>query len=68
MKKIEVVNLETLEREIHYDAASGVDYTLCGDTLDECAEEPQYTKKRVTCQRCLDIVRHVRKAQKGVIE
>ena len=60
MKHIEVVNIETLEREVHYDSGSGADYTLCGDTLDECAEEPTETKKRVTCERCKAIVRHVR--------
>jgi hypothetical protein len=60
MIKLEVVHIETGEREVHYDAAEGIDYTLCGDTLDECAEEPKLTNRRVTCQRCIAIVRHVR--------
>lgn len=60
MRRIEVVNIETGERQVHYDAADGIDYTLCGDTLDECAEEPKETTKRVNCERCRAIVAHVR--------
>lgn len=60
MKKIEVVNLETREHDVHYEGAGGNDYTLCGDTLDECAEPPTETTKRVTCEQCKLIVRHVR--------
>lgn len=60
MKRLEVVNIETKERQVHYDAPGGLDYTLCGDTLDECAEEPIETKKRVNCERCKAIVNHVR--------
>lgn len=60
MKKISVKHYETNETEVHYDAPGGMDYTLCGDTLDECAEEPAYTNKRVNCERCIDFVQHVR--------
>lgn len=60
MKRIEVVHIETLVRDVHYDGANGNDYTLCGDTLDECAEPPAETNRRVTCERCRAIVSHVR--------
>lgn len=60
MKRIGVVHIETREREVHYDSPFGVDYTLCGDALDECAEPPTDTGKRVTCARCMLIVQHVR--------
>ena len=60
MRKIEVVHIETRARDVHYDSPIGLDYTLCGDTLDECAEDPKETKKRVTCETCKAIVRHVR--------
>jgi hypothetical protein len=60
MLKLEVVNIETLEALVHYNVAGGLDFTLCGDTLDECAEEPVETNKRVTCERCKEIVKHVR--------
>ena len=60
MKKFEIVHIETNEREVHYEGADGNDYTLCGDAMDECAEDPKETKRRVTCSRCLAIVRHVR--------
>lgn len=60
MKKLEVVHIETGEREVHYDGPGANDYTLCGDTLDECGEPPQETTRRVNCERCLAVVRHVR--------
>lgn len=62
MKRIELVHYETHELEVHYEGPNGNDYTLCGDTLDECVGEPTETKKRVTCERCKAIVRHVRGA------
>lgn len=60
MKRIEVVHIETRARDVHYDGPFGMDYTLCGDTLDECAEPQSETSKRVTCMRCKQIVQHVR--------
>lgn len=65
MQHVEVVNIETGEREVHYDSALGIDFTLCGDTLDECPEEPTITNRRVTCVRCRQIVRHVRGEEQG---
>jgi hypothetical protein len=60
MKRVEVVNIETLERDVHYEGHNGNDFTLCGDTLDECAEDPVITTKRVSCETCKAIVAYVR--------
>jgi hypothetical protein len=64
MLKYEIDDAETGETVIHYDGADGYDMTLCGFPLEvdihAAANEPRQTQKRVSCQRCLAIVRHVR--------
>jgi hypothetical protein len=46
---------------IHADGAGGSDYTLCGLTLDNdpgtCGTWTT-TKKRITCDQCIQIIRH----------
>jgi DNA-directed RNA polymerase subunit RPC12/RpoP len=54
---------ETGEAVVHYEGAF-YDCALCGDALEmddhAAISEPVETTKRVTCENCIAIVRHVR--------
>ncbi|MDO3380384.1 hypothetical protein [Geoalkalibacter halelectricus] len=63
MKRFEMTDAETGEALVHYEGPFN-DFALCGDALemDRYAGEshPQETNKRVTCEKCHAVVRHVR--------
>lgn len=55
---------DTQDPVLHLDAASGIDYTLCGITLDgdpQTAGSYVYVKAAaVTCPDCIAIINHCR--------
>lgn len=63
MRRFEMLHAETGERRVHYEGPF-VEFALCCDALElddnAGASAPELTSKRVTCERCLLIVRHVR--------
>lgn len=63
MKKYFVIHSEDGEKLVHYEGPFG-DYALCGDALEVdrngILNEPEITKKRVTCEKCLLVVKHVK--------
>lgn len=63
MMRYRMKHAETLEETVHYEGPF-TDFSLCGDALecDRYAAEsvPTVTTKRVTCERCMAVVRHVR--------
>jgi len=63
MRRFKMTHAETGETRVHYEGAVG-DFTLCGDALEvdehSASHPPEETSKRVDCENCLAIVRHVR--------
>jgi len=63
MLRYQITHAETGETTVHYDGAVS-DYTLCGDAIEvdtmAALVQPEPTTKRVDCEMCLMIVRHVR--------
>lgn len=63
MKKVILTHPDDLYPLIHYEGAFD-DHTLCGDAMEEdissSTHPPIDTTKRVTCPRCIAVVKHVR--------
>jgi len=69
MQRILMMQIDSIFRDekgvetIHYDAADGIDYTLCGIGIEEDERYPDEsftpTTKRVNCKNCISIRNHV---------
>ena len=63
MRHIEIAHAEEDDVVVHYEGPFP-EFTLCGDAIEVDAHaaraEPSVTTKRVSCDRCIAVVRHVR--------